>query len=94
MISKPRLVHAQPDLDVLDRLFHECAELETLIGSIRQKMDELGPAVNSGLVTAEHLMNLAFRVENAEHGMIAIAHQISDTATAVIDRRNTATVTH
>lgn len=94
MTAKPSYSIPSPPADdtladnTLDRLFHECAELETLITSIRQTIDRLDPAVDSGLVTAEHLMNLAYRVENAEHGLIAIAHQISDTATAVIQRRN------
>lgn len=73
--------------DSLDRLFHDCAELETLVASIRQTIGDLDPAVDSGLVTAEHLMNLAFRVENAERGLIAIAHQIGDTAATVVHRR-------
>ncbi|MGI9489445.1 MAG: hypothetical protein ACR2RF_26870 [Geminicoccaceae bacterium] len=73
--------------DDLDQLFLDCADLEQLVASIRQAIDKLGPAVDSGLVTTEHLMNLAFRIENTEQGLIAIAHQIGDTATTVIDRR-------
>ncbi|MGI9419444.1 MAG: hypothetical protein ACR2RA_16580 [Geminicoccaceae bacterium] len=76
--------------DRLDRLFLDCAELETLVTSIRQSIGELDPAVDSGLVTAEHVMNLAFRIENAEHGLIAIARQIGDTATTLIERRKAA----
>ena len=73
--------------DSLDRLFHDCAELETLVASIKQTIGDLDPAVDSGLVTAEHLMNLAFRIENAERGLIAIAHQIGETAATVVHRR-------
>ncbi|MEM8951290.1 MAG: hypothetical protein AAGC99_18380 [Pseudomonadota bacterium] len=71
----------------LDKLFLDCAELETLITSIRQTFGALGPAVDSGLVTPEHLMNLAFRIENAERGLIEVSHQIDNTATTVIERR-------
>ncbi|MEM7042306.1 MAG: hypothetical protein AAF543_05805 [Pseudomonadota bacterium] len=73
--------------DILDQLFSDCAELEARIVAIRQAIEKLEPAVDAGLVTADHLMNLAFRVENAEHGLIAIAHQVSDTATTMIQRR-------
>ncbi len=73
--------------DDLDRLFLDCADLEQLVASIRLALDKLGPAIDSGLVTAEHLMNLAFRIENTERGLIAIAHQIGDNATTLIDRR-------
>lgn len=73
--------------DALDQLFLDCADLETLLASIRQAVEKLGPAADTGLVTAEHLMNLAFRIENAERGLIAIAHQVGDTATTIIDRR-------
>ncbi|MEZ5932317.1 MAG: hypothetical protein R3F54_10250 [Alphaproteobacteria bacterium] len=93
-MTKPRLAYTQPAGEALDRLFHECAELETLVASIRQSMDELNPAVDSGFVTPEHLMNLAFRIENAEHGLIAIAHHIDDMATAVIKRRKAAGRAH
>ncbi|MEL6963961.1 MAG: hypothetical protein AAFO01_14500 [Pseudomonadota bacterium] len=78
----------------LDRLFLDCAKLESLVSSIKQTMDRLDPAVDSGMVTAEHLMNLAFRIENAERGLIAIAHQIGDTASSVIDRRKQAALVH
>ncbi len=73
--------------EALDKLFLDCASLESLLSSVRQAVEKLGPAVDSGLVTPEHLMALAFRIENAERGLIAIAHQISDTATTMIDRR-------
>lgn len=73
--------------EALDKLFLDCADLEQLISSIRQTVEKLGPAVDKGLVTPEHLMNLAFRIENAERGLIAVAHQVSDTATTMIDRR-------
>jgi hypothetical protein len=86
MMTKPKLVRTQPAGEALDELFHECAELETLVASIRQTMSDLNPAVDTGLVTPEHLMNLAFRVENAEHGLIAIARQINDMANTVIKR--------
>ncbi len=71
----------------LDKLFLDCGELETLITSIRQTIGRLGPAVDSGLVTPEHLMNLAFRIEKAERGLIDVSHQIGDTATTMIERR-------
>ena len=71
----------------LDKLFHDCAELETLITSIRQAFGALDPAIDSGLVTPEHLMNIAFRIENAERGLIEVSHQIGDTATTMIERR-------
>lgn len=45
--------------DDLDQLFLDCADLEKLVASIRQVTDKLAPAVDAGLVTAEHLMNLA-----------------------------------
>ena len=76
--------------NTLDQLFHDCTELETLITSIRQTIGKLDLAVESGLLTAEHLLNLAFRVERAEHGLIAIANQIDDTATGLIQRRQLA----
>jgi len=94
MTSKPRLAASPFSGDMLDRLFLDCAALETLVTSIRQSMDALDPAVDSGFVTADHLMNLAFRIENAERGLITIAHQISDTATTVIDRRKMAAAIH
>ena len=94
MTSKPSLVHPEPTSESLDRLFLECAELEALVASIRQTVVGLDPAVDSGLVTAEHLMNLAFRIENAEHGLIAIAHQVSDVAMTAIDRRRAARAIH
>ena len=72
--------------DDLDQLFSDCAELEARIVSIRHAMEKLEPAVDAGLVTAEHLMNLAFRVENAERGLIAVGHQVNDTATSMIRR--------
>lgn len=94
MTSKPRSASSPFAGETLDRLFLDCAELETLVSSIRQAMDRLDPAVDSGFVTAEHLMNLAFRIENAERGLIAIAHQIGDTASDVIDRRKRMAVVH
>lgn len=86
----PSNIHPLPSAltsDDLDQLFVDCADLEQLVASIRQAIDRLGPAVDNGLVTAEHLMNLAFHIENTEQGLIAIAHQIGDTATTLIDRR-------
>lgn len=107
MVPKPHLEAQEPAMpskpspaslpfsgDMLDQLFLDCAALETLVVSIRQAMAELNPAVDSGVVTAEHLMNLAFRIENAEHGLITIAHQISDTATSVIDRHKLLAMVH
>jgi hypothetical protein len=73
--------------DALDRLFLDCAELETRVASILQAIDRLSPAAESGTVTVERLMNLACRVEAAERGLIAISHQIDDAANAVIRRR-------
>lgn len=87
MTSKIHPIPSPLSGDALDKLFLDCADLETLVASIRQVVDKLGPAVDSGLVTAEHLMNLAYRIENAERGLIAIALQIGDTATTLIDRR-------
>lgn len=80
--------------DTLDRLFLDCAELEGLVASILQVIDRLSPAVESGLVTAEHLMNLAYRVEAAERGLVTIAHQIDNTASAMIQRRQGAAAVH
>jgi hypothetical protein len=94
MMTKPLLVCTQPAGDALDRLFSECAELETLVTTIRRTMDALDPAVDTGLVTPEHLMNLAFRIENAEHGLIAIANQIGQMATTVIKRRKAVGAVH
>ena len=94
MPSKPSPASLPFTGAMLDQLFSDCAALETLVASIRQAMSELNPAVDSGAVTAEHLMTLAFRIENAERGLITIAHQISDTATNVIDRRKMATMVH
>lgn len=94
MTSKPKFGPSQSDSDALDRLFFDCAELETLVASIRQSINALDPAVGSGRVTTEHLMNLAFRIENAEHGLIAISHQIGDAATTVIDRRKATAALH
>lgn len=83
-----------PTSDALDRLFLDCAALETLIAAIRDGIDHLDPGVDSGRVTTEHLMNLAFRIEAAEHGMLAIAHQISDTAISVIERHQRVSALH
>lgn len=80
--------------EALDRLFLDCTELETAVASIRQAIDKLDPAVESGLVTAEHLMVLAFRIERAERGLITIAHRMGHTATSLIERRNTESVIH
>jgi hypothetical protein len=94
MSSRAKPVPATISGQTLDRLFLDCAKLETLVLSIRDAMDRLDPAVDSGMVTAEHLMNLAFRIENAERGLIAIAHQIGNTASSVIDRRKQAILIH
>ena len=94
MALKSPTISAPHSGDALDRLFLDCSELETLVISIRQAIDALDPAVESGFVTAEHLMNLAFRIENAEHGLIAIAHQIGNTAEAVIERRRVTASIH
>ena len=94
MPSKPSPASLPFSSDTLDQLFSDCATLETLVASIRQAMAELNPGVDSGAVTAEHLMNLAFRIENAERGLITVAHQISDTATSVIDHRKLAATVH
>jgi len=80
MTSTPHPAPSPLTENALDRLFLECAELEGLITLIRKMIDELDPAVDSGLVTAEHLMILAYRIENAERGLIEIAHRFSDTA--------------
>ena len=85
-------VHPLPSAltgDDLDQLFLDCAELETLLASIRQVVEKLGPSIGSGVVTAEHLMNLAFRIENAERGLIEIAHQVGDSASIMADRQRT-----
>jgi hypothetical protein len=94
MSSRPKPAPAPISGQTLDRLFLDCAKLETLVSSIKEAMDRLDPAVDSGMVTAEHLMNLAFRIENAERGLIAIAHQIGDTASSVVDRRKQAALIH
>ncbi len=94
MSSRSKPAPAPMAGQTLDRLFLDCSKLETLVSSIREAMDRLDPAVDSGMVTAEHLMNLAFRIENAERGLIAIAHQIGDTASSVIDRRKQAALIH
>lgn len=94
MTPKPTLIVSKPDTDRLDRLFTDCAALETLLASIRQSVGTLKPAANSGLVTAEHLMNLAFRIEHAEQSLITIAHELSDTAMAVINRGKETSVVH
>jgi len=94
MTSKPPAQASPLNSDSLDRLFHDCAELEMLVASIKQATERLDLAVDTGLVTTEHLMNLAFRIENAERGLIAIAHQIGDTATTVVHRGPWATAAH
>lgn len=94
MTSKLKSASSPFSGETLDGLFHNCAELEALVLSIRHAMDRLDPGVDSGFVTAEHLMNLAYRIENAERGLIAIAHQISDTASNVIHRRKKIAAVH
>lgn len=94
MTSKSSAKASPLNSDSLDRLFQDCAELETLVASIKQTTESLDLAVGTGLVTTEHLMNLAFRIENAERGLIAIAHQIGDTATTVVRRRQWTAAAH
>jgi hypothetical protein len=53
-----------------------------LVASILQAVDKLNPAVASGRLTAEHAMNLAFRIEAAERGLLSVTRQINDKASA------------
>lgn len=94
MASKSSSVPSPIDGDMLDRLFLDCLALETSIASISQAIDRLAPAVECGLVTAEHLMSLVYRIETAERGMIKVADRLGDTATSLIDRRRMATSVH
>jgi hypothetical protein len=73
--------------DTLDQLFHDCTELESLVASILEGAGSLGPAVDSGLLTAEHLMNLTYRIEAAERGLDSVTREIGETASAVTQRR-------
>ncbi len=87
MRSNFRLIDPMEAGDALDQLFLDCSELEGLVASILQAVGALKPALDSGLLTAEHLMHLAYRIEAAERGLIAVAHHVSDTATSVIQQR-------
>lgn len=80
--------------DLLDQLFLDCSELESLVASIAPAVGGLKPAVEQGVLTVEHLMGLAYRIEAAERGLISVAHQISDAASAIIQHRQRATATH
>lgn len=94
MTSMSPTMPAQLAGDALDQLFLECAELESMVASIKQSIDRLEPAAETGLVTTEHLMNLAYRIEAAEHGLIAISHRIGDTAATMIRRRQATAPVH
>lgn len=94
MRSKLALIDSLTTGDALDQLFLDCAELEGLVASILQAIDGLSPAVDSGLVTAEHLMNLTYRIEAAERGLITVAHQIGDTVDSVVQRDRKAAPVH
>ncbi|MGI9434332.1 MAG: hypothetical protein ACR2Q4_05820 [Geminicoccaceae bacterium] len=94
MRSLSTLVDPAATGDALDQLFLDCSELEALVTSIRQTIDGLSPAVDAGLVTAEHLLNLACRIEAAEQGLISVAHQIGNSASAVIEHRQRVASAH
>ena len=70
----------------LDQLLSDCAELERLMAAMKTKLAKLDPAVQSGRITAQHLLTLVLRIEAAERDMIDIAHQIDSAATHVVRR--------
>ncbi|MGI9510143.1 MAG: hypothetical protein ACR2QJ_12440 [Geminicoccaceae bacterium] len=94
MTSKPRSVISPCADDTLDLLFFDCVELETLVEAIKHRFDMLNTIADCGLMNAEHLMTLAVRIENAERGLITIAHQIDDSAANMMRRQQIATVVH
>jgi len=79
---------------MLDQLFLDCTELETLLTAMKANIAKLDQGVASGLVTTEHLLTLAFRIETAERGMIDIAHGIDGTATNIARRRERTRALH
>ena len=72
--------------EALDQLLLDCAELESLMATMKTKIAKLDPAVESGRITAEHLLKLVLRIEAAERGMIDIAHHIDSAATNITRR--------
>ena len=94
MTSKARPITPSLTEGKLERLLFDCSELETLVESIKETFDRLNPAVEADALSAEHLMNLAIRIENAERGLIAIAHRIDDSATHILRHRQTIAMVH
>lgn len=84
MASKPALIDLVAANEKLDQLFLDCSELESLAASIMQAVDGLDPTVDSGALTIEHMMSLAFRIEATEQRLISVAQRIADAATTVI----------
>ena len=84
MASKPALIDLMAANEKLDQLFLDCSELESLAASIMQAADGLDPTVDSGGLTIEHMMSLAFRIEATEQRLISVAQRIADAATTVI----------
>lgn len=94
MTSKARPIASSLAEGKLERLLFDCSELETLVASIKETFDTLNPAVEADVLTVEHLMNLAINIENAERGLIEIAHRIDDNATDILRRRQTIAMVH